>query len=84
MKTTEEAVKFVTDVANPNGGLILDIWHAQRGGTPYESLPGLVPQEYLVGVELDDGFAEPNGAGLPNASRYSRSPKSWPLPVQAR
>lgn len=66
VKTTEEAVRFVTDVANPNGGLILDIWHAQRGGTPYNSIPGLVPKEYLVGVELDDGFAEPNGAGLPD------------------
>lgn len=66
VKSTEEAVRFVTDVANANGGLILDIWHAQRGGTPYDSIPTLVPREFLVGVELDDGFAEPNGHGLPD------------------
>lgn len=66
VKTTEEAVRFVTDVAHSNGGLILDIWHAQRGGTPYDSLPALVPREFLVGVELDDGSAEPNGHGLPD------------------
>ena len=64
--TTEEAIRFVTDVANPNGGLILDIWHAQRGGTPYDSIPSLLPLDYLVGVELDDGPAQAVGEGLPD------------------
>ena len=66
VKTTEEAIKLITDVGNPNGGLILDIWHAQRGGTPYDSIPDLLPLEYLVGVELDDGRAEAVGEGLPD------------------
>ena len=63
---TEESIRFVTDVANPNGGFILDIWHAQRGGTPYSVIPELLPLPYLVGVELDDGYATPRGEGLPD------------------
>lgn len=66
VKTTEEAITFVTDVANPNGGLILDIWHAQRGGTSYAAIPDLLPLDYLVGVELDDGYATWQGHGLPD------------------
>lgn len=64
--TTEEAIRFVTDVANPNAGLILDIWHAQRGGTPYNAIPELLPLPYLVGVELDDGRAAADGDALPD------------------
>ena len=61
---TEESIRFITDVANPNGGFIVDIWHAQRGGTPYQVIPELLPLKYMVGVELDDGFAESRGKGL--------------------
>jgi sugar phosphate isomerase/epimerase len=35
VKTTQDAVAFVTEVGNPNGGLLLDCWHAYRGGRPY-------------------------------------------------
>jgi sugar phosphate isomerase/epimerase len=63
---TEESIRFITDVANPNGGYIADIWHAQRGGTPYSVIPELLPLPYLFGVELDDGYAEPRGEGLPD------------------
>jgi sugar phosphate isomerase/epimerase len=61
IKTTEQAAQFITDVGNPNGGLILDIWHAYRGGTDYSSLPSIVPLDKVFGVELDDGItpAEP-------------------------
>jgi sugar phosphate isomerase/epimerase len=64
VKTTEDAVAFVTKVGNPNGGLLLDIWHAYRGGTPYTTLPALVPPEIVFGVELDDGSAEVVGTDL--------------------
>jgi sugar phosphate isomerase/epimerase len=63
---TEESIRFITDVANPNGGFIVDIWHAQRGGTPYSVISELLPLSYMVGVELDDGYAEPRGEGLPD------------------
>ena len=67
---TEESIRFITDVANPNGGFIVDIWHAQRGGTPYSVIPELFPLEYMVGVELDDGYAEPAAKDL----RHLRQP----------
>jgi sugar phosphate isomerase/epimerase len=53
----------VTEVGNPNGVLLLDIWHAYRGGTPYATLPALVP-EVVVDVELDNGLAEMVGTDL--------------------
>jgi sugar phosphate isomerase/epimerase len=62
VKTTEDAAAFVTEVGNPNGGLLLDIWHAYRGGTPYSMLPAQVPAEIVFGVELDDGRAEVVGS----------------------
>ena len=58
VKTTPDAAAFVIEVGNPNGVLLLDIWHAYRGGTPYATLPALVPPEIVFGVELDDGLAE--------------------------
>jgi sugar phosphate isomerase/epimerase len=64
VKTTEQAIRFITDVANPNGGLVVDIWHAQRGGTPYADIPRLLPLRYVVGVELDDGHPVTQGPDL--------------------
>ena len=55
LRSTEQAIKLVTDVGNDNGGVILDIWHAYRGGTTYADIVDLLPPEYLFGVELDDG-----------------------------
>ncbi|WP_426565010.1 sugar phosphate isomerase/epimerase family protein [Angustibacter sp. McL0619] len=64
VKTTEAAIRFISDVGHPNAGLILDIWHAQRGGTFYEDLPRLLDLSQLVGVELDDGHHSARGLDL--------------------
>ena len=64
LPTTEEAIRFVRDVGHPNGGLVLDIWHTQRGGTPYEILPEILNVSQLVGVELDDGRQSAQGGDL--------------------
>ena len=56
--TTEEAIRFVTDVADPNGGLILGIWHAQRGTTRYDSIPSLLPLDHLVGSSSTTALPE--------------------------
>jgi sugar phosphate isomerase/epimerase len=66
VKTTQDVVAFVTEVGNPNGGLLLDIWRAYRGDTPYATLPVLVPPEIVFGVERDDGRAEGVGTDLEN------------------
>ena len=63
IRSTEQAIALVTDVGNDNGGVILDIWHAYRGGTRYEDLLAL-PPAYLFGVELDDGAPEVVGSQL--------------------
>jgi sugar phosphate isomerase/epimerase len=64
LPTTEEAIQFIKDVGHPNGGLVLDIWHAQRGGTNYDELPELLDVSHLVGVELDDGEQSARGPDL--------------------
>jgi sugar phosphate isomerase/epimerase len=63
IRTTEQAIRLVTDVGNDNGGLILDIWHAYRGGTSYRALLEL-PPAYLYGVELDDGASQVVGSQI--------------------
>ena len=63
IRTTEQAIDLVTDIGNANGGLMLDVWHAYRGGTPYDALLRLAP-ERLFGVELDDGATEVVGTQI--------------------
>ncbi|WP_375423878.1 sugar phosphate isomerase/epimerase family protein [uncultured Friedmanniella sp.] len=55
VKTTDQAIRFVSDVGHPNGGLIVDIWHAYRGGSDYAVIPQTLPLDRVFGVELDDG-----------------------------
>jgi len=64
LPTTEQAIRFVSDVGHPNGGFFLDVWHTQRGGTPYEILPEILNVSQLVGVELDDGRQSAQGGDL--------------------
>jgi sugar phosphate isomerase/epimerase len=47
-----------------NGGLILDTWHVVKMGTPFEQVAA-VPPQYLLGIELNDGFLQtPEGVTL--------------------
>jgi sugar phosphate isomerase/epimerase len=72
IRTTEEAIALVTEVANPNAGVVLDIWHAYRGGSSYRVIADTLPLEYVVGVELDDGDAEPVGTLLEDTFDHRR------------
>ena len=66
---TEESIRFITDVANPAGGFIVDIWHAQRGGTPNQVIPELLPLKYMVASSWT--------TALPNlAAQDSRTPST--------
>jgi sugar phosphate isomerase/epimerase len=40
----------------PNGGLLIDLWHMGRGGIPYEDLLTL-PKGMIRAIELDDASA---------------------------
>jgi len=72
IRTTEEAIALVTEVANPNAGVVLDIWHAYRGGTDYRVIAETLPLAYVVGVELDDGDATPVGTLLEDTFDHRR------------
>jgi sugar phosphate isomerase/epimerase len=61
MPTIFPAVDLVRAVANPAGGLLVDIWHIFRSGTGYDQLVDVLPPEYVFAVELSDGRAEPVG-----------------------
>lgn len=57
VRTLETARALVEGAGQPNGGLLLDIWHIGRGGIPYAEV-AKVPKQYVVSVELDDADAE--------------------------
>lgn len=47
------ALPIVLGAAHPHGGLMLDIWHVDRGGVAYEELARL-PAGSIAAVELSD------------------------------
>ncbi|WP_221794465.1 sugar phosphate isomerase/epimerase family protein [Aquisediminimonas sediminicola] len=50
------AISIVED-ANPQwGGLLLDVWHMNRGGIPYADF-ATIPPQYIKHIELDDANA---------------------------
>ena len=64
LRTLEAGVKLIADVGNSNGGLCVDVWHVHRGGTPYASLPSLLPIDSVFVVELDDSLEDITGGSL--------------------
>lgn len=55
----EAGIDLVTNVANPAGGLCVDIWHVARPGiadldSAYTTLAERLPGEYVFSVELND------------------------------
>jgi sugar phosphate isomerase/epimerase len=57
ISTVHEGLDIVRTAGHPAGGLIIDVWHTERGHTPPAELAE-VPLEYIVGVELNDADAE--------------------------
>jgi sugar phosphate isomerase/epimerase len=55
--TIERALAIVAGADQPNGGILLDIWHVARGGIAYDEIAA-IPARFLKGVELDDADAE--------------------------
>ncbi len=54
----ESALEVVRGAGRPNGGINIDAWHLVRSGTDLEAL-ARVPGELIMGIQLDDGPAEP-------------------------
>jgi sugar phosphate isomerase/epimerase len=55
--TVREALRLVEDAGHPAGGIVVDVWHVERAGTPAAELACLPPQR-IVGVELNDADGE--------------------------
>ncbi len=47
------ALAIAQGAGSPHGGLLLDIWHVNRGNIDYSEIAAM-PREYLKHVELDD------------------------------
>ena len=48
-----EGLRLVEACGHPAAGVVIDVWHIARAGTPVSDL-ATVPLERIVGVELDD------------------------------
>jgi sugar phosphate isomerase/epimerase len=55
--TAREALRLVEDAGHPAGGIVVDVWHVERAGTPAAQLAAL-PAHRIVGVELNDADDE--------------------------
>jgi sugar phosphate isomerase/epimerase len=64
------ALELVRAAGEPNGKLLVDIWHVARAGTPFEEI-ATVPHDLIAHVEIDDALAEPEG-GMWNDTIHNR------------
>ena len=53
IRTVHDGLRLVEDAGHDAGGLIIDVWHTERAGTPPAELAA-VPLRHIVGVELSD------------------------------
>ena len=53
IKTLNDGLQLVTDAGPDAGGVIIDVWHIDRGHTPIIDLAS-VPLNRIIGVELND------------------------------
>jgi sugar phosphate isomerase/epimerase len=60
IRTVHDGLRLVRDAGHDAGGLIIDVWHTERAGTPPAELAA-VPLRHIVGVELSDADADQVG-----------------------
>ena len=71
---------LVTKTSHKNGGLFLDIWHLVRGGVSLDDI-ALIPSQYLVGAELNDGGNDVTGDFLNDCIHLRRTCGEGNFPV---
>lgn len=70
VKTIDTAMAIIAGADQSNGGLLLDIWHLERGGMNCSEI-AKIPARFLKAIELDD--ANENVVGtLFEDTRFSR------------
>ena len=60
IRTVHDGLRLVRDAGHDAGGLVIDVWHTERAGTPPAEL-ATVPLRHIVGVELSDADADQVG-----------------------
>jgi sugar phosphate isomerase/epimerase len=80
--TIELGADFVRSVGHPAGGLVVDIWHVYRGGTPIQDLTNFLDPSILFAVELNDALlAEPEDLWIDTIHhRLLPGEGEWDLP----
>jgi sugar phosphate isomerase/epimerase len=58
VRTIDTALAIVEGADQPNGGLLLDIWHLQRGGIDFSEI-ARIPARFIKSVELNDAHKYP-------------------------
>ncbi|WP_316762289.1 sugar phosphate isomerase/epimerase family protein [Pedobacter aquatilis] len=58
VRTIDTALGIVQGANQPNGGLLLDIWHLSRGGIQWSEIEK-IPAQFIGAVELDDADLYP-------------------------
>ena len=51
--TIDRAMAIIAGADQPNGGILLDIWHVARPRIPFAEI-ATIPARFFMGVELDD------------------------------
>jgi sugar phosphate isomerase/epimerase len=57
IRTVHDGLRLVEEAGHPAGGIVIDVWHVERAGTPAAELAAL-PLPRIVGVELNDADGE--------------------------
>lgn len=55
VRTVDTALAIVSGADQPNGGLLLDIWHLSRGGVPFSDI-AKIPTRFIKSIELNDAY----------------------------
>lgn len=59
--TLGTANALIDAAGNPNGGMVIDVWHVERVGTPHDEVAA-TPGERIFAVELSDAAKEMVGS----------------------
>jgi sugar phosphate isomerase/epimerase len=81
IRTIDDSVAIIGGANQPNGGLLLDIWHVVRGNIDYSEI-AKVPAGMLMGIELDDANRDVVGT-LFEDTRFQRrlcGEGAWDVP----
>ena len=80
---TIAAGRAIVEGANqPNGGLLIDIWHMARGGIDYGEITA-IPQRFIGSIELDDAEEKVVGSLWEDTIHHRRLPGQGSLHPQS-